>query len=231
MFRSRNYPTQQLPDGIKFGNSSINRETQIKYLGVTLDEFMNWNAHIQNLCNDLKCLFPLFYNIRPYLNNHHVNIIYYTMVFSKIKYGSIIHGLTTKENIIKIQVIQNRLLKVLTCKPYRFSTNKLHNELSILKFEDLVKQELLTFTFNYIHGNLPAVFDNYFHHRWALDEALAGNKRLRFIIPTHTTKNGENTVKVQASKVFNDLAIGTSLNCKLKTFRKTIKSLLLSYTE
>ena len=153
------------------------------------------------------------------------------MVFSKIKYGSIIYGLTTKENINKIQVIQNRLLKVLTCKTYRFSTNKLHNELSILKIDDLVKQELLTFTFNYIHGNLPVVFENYFHHRWALGEALAGNKRLRFIIPIHTTKIGENTVKVQAFKVFNDLAIGTSINCKLKTFRKTIKSLLLCYTE
>ena len=119
-------------------------------------------------------------------------------------------------------------------RPSAQRTSKAHNaknELSILKFEDLVKQELLSCTFNYIHGNLPVIFENYFHHRWALGEALAGNKRLRFIIPMHTTKTGENTVKVQASKVFNDLAIGTSINCNLKTFRKSIKTLLLNYAE
>ena len=231
IFRSSRFSIQQLPDTINFGNSSIHRTSQIKYLGVILDEFMNWNAHIQDLCNNLKCLFPLFYNIRDYLNDDHVKIMYYTMVFSKIKYGSIVYGLTNTENLNKIQILQNRLLKVLLIKPHRYSTNKLHKDLSILKFEDIVKQELMSFTFNYIHRNLPVVFENYFQHRWALDDALSGDSRLRFKTPEHSTIIGENTVKVKASNLFNNVVSKTNLNCKIKSFRNTIKTLLLNYND
>ena len=54
IFRSSRFSIQHLPDTINVGNSSIHRTNQIKYLGVILDEFMNWNAHIQDLCNNLK---------------------------------------------------------------------------------------------------------------------------------------------------------------------------------
>ena len=54
------------------------------------------------------------------------------MIYSRLKYGSIITGQTTNENINKIQTLQNRLLKVLLYKNYYYSTNKLHNELFIL---------------------------------------------------------------------------------------------------
>ena len=57
------------------------------------------------------------------------------MIYSRIKYGSIITGQTTKENIEKIQTLQNKLLKVLYKKNYCFSTNKLHNELAVLKVD------------------------------------------------------------------------------------------------
>ena len=86
------------------------------------------------------------------------------MIYSRINYGSIITGQTTNENINKIQTLQNRLLKVLLYKSYYYSTNKLHNELSILKFTDLVNLETLSFVFKYLHGKLPGVFDNCFSH-------------------------------------------------------------------
>ena len=87
------------------------------------------------------------------------------MIYSRIKYGSIITGQTTDENLGKIQTLQNKLLKVLYYKNYRYSTNKLHNELEILKFNDLIKQKTLSFVYQYVHGKLSSVFGNYFSHR------------------------------------------------------------------
>ena len=138
IFRSKRDTTNNLPDTIEVGNTTINRETKIKYLGLTLDEHLRWDAHTNEICNKLKCLFPLYYNIRQYLNKDNIRNIYYTMIYSRINYGSIITGQTTNENINKIQTLQNRLLKVLLYKSYYYSTNKLHNELSILKFTDLI---------------------------------------------------------------------------------------------
>ena len=142
------------------------------------------------------------------------------------------YGLTNIKNLNKFLIIQNRLLKVLLIKPHRFSTNKLHKDLSILKFEDIVKQELMSFTFNYIHRNLPVVFENYFQHRWVLADALSGDSRLRFKTPEHSTIIGENTVKVRASNLFNTVMSKTNLSCKIKSFRNTIKTtILLNYND
>ena len=231
IFRSKRYPESNLPDSITYNDIKINRVSQIKYLGLIFDEYMSWNAHVADLCNKLKCFFSIFYNIRNYVNKDHIRVIYYTMIYSRIKYGCIVYGLTSVDNLEKIQVMQNKLLKVISHKPYRFSTNKLHNELFLLKFEDIVKQEILSFVHDYVHSKLPSVFANYFQHRHSLADILSGLKPLRLIIPIHKTNIGANTVKVKGSKFFNDEASNISLNYSLKTFRYKIKKKILYYPE
>ena len=53
-----------IPDKIEFNNKYISRAKSIKYLGITIDEFLNWDEHILNLCNSLNSFFSVFYNIR-----------------------------------------------------------------------------------------------------------------------------------------------------------------------
>ena len=84
------------------------------------------------------------------------------MIYSKIKYGISVYGLAATKNVNKVQVIQNKLLKVLLNKNYRYSTNKLHNEMGILKVEDIFEQELCYFVHNYLNNNLPEAFSGYF---------------------------------------------------------------------
>ena len=66
----------------------------------------------------VKTFFPLFYNIRSYLDKENIINVFYTMIYSRLKYGSIVSGQTTKENIDQIQTLQNKLLKVLYKKNY-----------------------------------------------------------------------------------------------------------------
>ena len=143
------------------------------------------------------------------------------MIYSRIKYGSIVSGQTTKENIEKIQILQNRLLKVLYKKNYRFSTNKLHKELAVLKVEDMIKQETLSFVYQYIHTKLPNVFSDYFLHRQNLHEMIEEKRKRRFIIPRVNTKIGERTIKFSGTKLFNENAQELNLKCTIKTMQMT----------
>ena len=70
-----------IPDKIEFNGKAINRAKSIKYLGVTIDEFLNWNEHTHNLIKSLKSYFSVFYNIRNYLAMEHSRAIYYTMIY------------------------------------------------------------------------------------------------------------------------------------------------------
>ena len=140
IFKPKRMSNIEIPDTISYQDIEIHRETQVKYPGLTIDEHMCWDKHTNEICTKLKSFFPLFYNIRQYLDMEHIKTIFYSMIYSRLKYGSIVTGLTSDENINKLQTLQNKLLKVLSHKNYRYSTNKLHNELSILKVKDMVHQ-------------------------------------------------------------------------------------------
>ena len=92
---------------------------------MTLDEHLNFNHHVQNVCSSIRRYFKIFYNIRRYLNNKQIEILYYSMIYSRIKYGITVYGFTSKSNMKKIQTLQNQLMKVITSREFRFSTNVL----------------------------------------------------------------------------------------------------------
>ena len=92
IFRPKNCTNINLPDSISCGDIKINRESKVKYLGIILHEHLNWDDHTIEICNKLKRFFPLFYNIRNYLNKENVVTVFYTMIYSRIKYGSIVTG-------------------------------------------------------------------------------------------------------------------------------------------
>ena len=161
IFKSRRKDIPNLPDKIEFLDFEIKRTPYIKFLGLTLDENLSWNHHIDDVCNKLKSFFHIFYNIRDYLTKKEIQSIYYALVYSRIIYGINVYGQAGPTKMEKIQVLQNKLLKVPSEKKYRYPTEKLHKEFELL-VEDLAKQKLLSFVHNYFSNNLPPVFDNYF---------------------------------------------------------------------
>ena len=122
-----------------------------------------------------------------------------------------------------IQTLQKQLLKVLSGKTYRFSTDKLHDEFELLKVKDITKQEIASFVHNFFSNSLPTVFNGYF-------ETLASNHN-------RNTRNGQNlvkihtnvpnfaasSIKIQGAKVWN------YLNNNLKKIPKIKKKLQIFF--
>ena len=104
-------------------NYNIERKSSVKFLGIILDEHLTWNQHINDLCNKLRSLFHIFYNIRRYLSKENIKTLYYTLVYSRIKYGLSVYGHAGVTKLNKIQFLQNQLLKVLSNKKFRHSTD------------------------------------------------------------------------------------------------------------
>ena len=229
IFRTTQNHINNLPDVIKFNDKAITRANSIKYLGITLDEFLNWNEHVANITKSLKSFFPVFYNIRRYLTIEHIRVIYYTMIYSRIKYGICAYGFAKKDNMNKVQILQNKLLKVLLEKEWRTPTIELHNTLDILQVNDLFFQEIATFVYNYFKGNLPDGFTGYFQ---ILNHSYGTRGNLNCLItPLCNTELGKKTVRYLGSKIWNDLSQEKKEIRSPKEFRKSIKNDILKYPE
>ena len=70
-----------------------------------------------------------------------------------------------KSNLSKIQVLQNRILKILFNKDWFTPTPDLHRELGLLQVKDIFFQSILNFVYKQKNGLLPEIFDDYFKTR------------------------------------------------------------------
>ena len=65
----------------------------------------------------------------------------------------------------KIQTLQNKLLKLLTKKDRRYSTNKLHIDFNILKVKHIYEMSVGTFVRGCVRGTPIDSFKNYYDFR------------------------------------------------------------------
>ena len=99
---------------IPIGKDEIPRVTQFKYIELTLDENLTWGPHITNICSALVLYYNLLYNIRNSITSDIARAIYYACIYPHISYAIEIYG-TAKDTLMsKLQVEQNKLLKLLT---------------------------------------------------------------------------------------------------------------------
>ena len=112
-----------------------------------------------------------------------------------------------------------------------YPTNRLHNDLKILKVEDLVNQEILTFVFNFKNDKLPNIFSNYFKFRSDHQQIRTRNIENHLITPFTRTNYGEQTIRVKGPLLWNQLHISLSTLFNTKSFRVKWKKSILPYLE
>lgn len=131
---------------------------------------------------------------------------YHAYLYSKIVYGMEIYGNASKQQINKLQVLQNKALKLLHRKNWYTSTNSLHKELSLLKFNDIFKLLILKFVEKYRHGDVLDVFKNYFVERNTIHNYCTTNAKL-YQVPKFTTcLYGNKTMRYTGAKIYNEMS-------------------------
>ena len=132
----------------------------------------------------------------------------------------------------RIQTIQNQLLKVISGKNYRFSTNELHDEFDLLLVKDIANQEIVAFVHNYFSNNLPPVCNGYFETLASNHNRNTRNGRHLIKIISHTTDMAASAIKIQGAKLWNNLYNNLKKIPKIKQFKAKYKhSVCLPYVK
>ena len=178
----------------------------------------------------MRNLFHIFYNIRGFLSKENIRTLYFALIYSRIKYGIAVYGQAKTSNMKRIQTLQNKLLKVLAGKKYRYSTDKLHDEFYILKVNDITNQEVLTFVFNFFSNGLPGIFNNYYqtfseNHNYNTRNAGSRIRKIK-----RNNDFGAKSIKIRGSDLWNNLNNSIKVSLNTKQFRSTYKKEILPYS-
>ena len=140
---------------LKLSGKILTPSKSVKYLGVHLDEHLNWKTHISSIATKLRRANGALSKLRHFVPTKIALNVYHAIFSSHARYASQIWGLCDNSVTHRILTLQNTAMRLLTFNGPRVSATPLYAELGILKFFDQVEIMNILYVHKYLNGNLP----------------------------------------------------------------------------
>ena len=134
---------------------SIKVLSSAKYLGVFIEDKLNFQEHIKHL--EMK----VSRSVRI-LTTHALFKLYYTLVHSHLLHGLIVWGNTYPTYLFKLITLQNKALRIVAKSGWYQNILLLHQKFNLLNPQNLHKFGTAKFIHNQINQRLSLEFNNYF---------------------------------------------------------------------
>ena len=149
--------TKLIPQ-LKLNEQPIERVNEFNFLGVTIDEHINWNMHMQKISNKISKSLGIMCRLKRYLPLNVLRILYNSLILPHLQYSILAWG--TKSN--RVFKLQKRAVRIISCSKYNAHTDPLIKNLHLLKIKDIFKIKALKFYYKYNKNDLPVYFKTFF---------------------------------------------------------------------
>lgn len=153
IFTRRRPPT---PPPLKFQDKPLKFCSSTKYLGILMDSKLTWNKHVQfirgKVIQRIHQLYPLLTS--PALHLHKKRLLYKSLILPIIMYGAPAWGTTANTHIQKLQVLQNKVARIITGADYYTRISQLHDDLQLNYIRDeIIKSTRTLYTSASVNEN------------------------------------------------------------------------------
>ena len=118
---------------IKLCSRTINQVNYVKYLGVLVDSSLTWKPHIIELSKKLARTVGIFFKIRHYVTPETLKLLYYSLFFSFISYGTSVWGITHPSTLDPLYKLQKKVVRAITLSDRDTHSAPLFHHLQLLK--------------------------------------------------------------------------------------------------
>ena len=147
---------------INVKNVAIDRVSHTKFLGVVIDEKLNWKYHIDHIRKKLSKCTGILIKARKYLPKECLRNLYFTFAYPYFTYCIHVWGKTYSSYLDPIVKIQKRIVRIISHSNYREHSAPLFTKLGILNLNDIYKFSIATFMYKFTTCDLPNVFKGMF---------------------------------------------------------------------
>ena len=114
---------------IGFNSNFITNSSYTKFLGVTMNNALSWNNHIDLLVKKLSTACYVIRNAKTYMSTLSLKVIYYAFFRSAMSYGIIFWGNSSRSSIIFR--IQKKTIRIMEGCGNRVTCRNLFKKLQI----------------------------------------------------------------------------------------------------
>ena len=134
---------------IKIGNDILSRVHQAKYLGVIIDDRLNWKPHVAMVRSKMAKGCWAISRLRKFVSSNVLIKVYYGLVYSHIIYCISCWGWIAKCNLNSLTVLQKRAIRIISRVPRLTHTSPLFHKLGLLKIADIYTLQISKIMYKY----------------------------------------------------------------------------------
>lgn len=141
------------PTGLTIDDETVPYVDSFKYLGLIMDSSLTWQHHIDQLSITLSRMCGLIRKLTDFLPFKALEKLYFAFFHSHLQHLAIIWGSASNERLKRIQVLQNRCLKLIHKLPQLYSSALLFTDSKIktLPIRALYHQQLMIHTYSVVN--------------------------------------------------------------------------------
>lgn len=223
MYITKRRLSSDLKSDIKFNNEIIKYSTDIKFLGIILDEHLSWSKHIESIRKKISPVIGVLYRIRHQITLKYLKCIYFSLIYSKLQYLISVWG-TARLSIIKpIKILQNKVIKCIYKLEHLEPTRNLYKPRQLLDINTIYKFKVLNFIhsviYNYKHSNLNFEVNSHKHEHIT--------RQTDMLIPIKIKSDmGKRSILYNGIILYNELPARLKKKLSVEKFKKELKKYL-----
>ena len=142
---------------LKINDSNIQKTDCFDFLGITINENMNWKPHIDKVSNKISRYIGILNKLKCFMPFNILKTLYNSLILPHLTYGILAWGFST-ERLFKLQ---KRAIRLISNSKFNSHTEPLFKASNLLKLDDIFKLNVLKFYFKYKNDILPRYFDTF----------------------------------------------------------------------
>lgn len=187
--RTHTFPCNRLADKTACTCAPLSRSSDIKYLGVIIDDKLRWDKQVGTVASRIRKLIPIFKTLRSVTDAKSIIELYKALCECIISYCICAWGCAAKKHFLVVERAQRALLKVALFLPYRYPTADLYEKCGVFTVRQMfIYRSILRF------------------HKSAVSHLPTTVKRInKFSIPRFNSSYGQRHYDFMGPKLYNML--------------------------
>lgn len=214
------YTSMLMNPHIKINNDEIECVKSIKYLGVIIDSKLNFNEHCDYVCKKIAKKLAFLGRIRSKVSKACAINIYNTIILPHFNYCSTILFLCNQQQLQRLQILQNRGMRIILKCGIRTHIRDMLNKLKWMNIRNCLTYNALVLIFKLKNNLLPSYMQRHIDY-------VGGYYYLRnrgdFRLPLYRKTSTQNSLLYKGTQVFNNLPSNIKNELRLSIFKKKIK--------
>ena len=200
--------------------------TKTKFLGLILDNNLNWKSHALYLSTKMSKSIGILSLARKFLNQKTLLQLYYSFIYPYFTYCNLAWGNASDTALWPIFKIQKLAIRLIANIPRRCSSIPFCKTYSILRLPDIYTQSSAIFMFKFKNSLLPPIFKTFFITNSDIHSyPTRSSNMLRPPLAKSTVAN--KFIKKTGVGIWNSLIPNVSNIKKIGSFKIHLKNLLI----